>query len=69
MFESPHSKMGKIIELAWGFSTVLGILLFLVEIMIIRYINVPVIVSLVCKRVVFEKSPSPHLGSKKTIVS
>ena len=36
VFESPHSKMGKIIELAWGFSTVLGILLFLVEIMIIR---------------------------------
>ena len=38
VFESPHSKMGKIIELAWGFSTVLGILLFLVEIMIIRYL-------------------------------
>ena len=38
VFESPHSKMGKIIELAWGFSTVLGILLFLVEIMIIRWL-------------------------------
>ena len=39
VFESPHSKMGKIIELAWGFSTVLGILLFLVEIMIIRWLH------------------------------
>ena len=66
VFESPHSKMGKIIELAWGFSTVLGILLFLVEIMIIRYINVPVIVSLVCERVVFEKKvPAPIWALKK----
>merc|ERR1719391_257269 len=39
VFESPHSKMGKIIELAWGFSTVLGILLFLVEIMIISWVK------------------------------
>ncbi len=29
VFESPHRKMSKIIELAWAFSTVLGILLFL----------------------------------------
>merc|ERR1719400_1341212 len=39
VFESPHSKMGKIIELAWGFSTVLGILLFLAEIMIISWVK------------------------------
>lgn len=39
VFESPHSKMGAIIELAWGFSTVLGILLFLVEIMIISWVK------------------------------
>jgi calcium release-activated calcium channel protein 1 len=39
VFESPHAKMGKIIELAWGFSTVLGILLFLVEIMIISWVK------------------------------
>ena len=29
VFESPHSKMSTIIEMAWAFSTVLGILLFL----------------------------------------
>lgn len=39
VFESPHAKMAKIIELAWGFSTVLGILLFLVEIMIISWVK------------------------------
>lgn len=39
VFESPHQKMAKIIELAWGFSTVLGILLFLVEIMIISWVK------------------------------
>merc|ERR1711915_70930 len=39
VFESPHSKMSKIIELAWGFSTVLGILLFLVEIAILCWVK------------------------------
>ena len=29
VFESPHTKMSFIIELAWAFSTVLGIILFL----------------------------------------
>ena len=29
VFESPHTKMSTIIEMAWAFSTVLGILLFL----------------------------------------
>ena len=28
VFESPHTKMSTIIEMAWAFSTVLGILLF-----------------------------------------
>ena len=39
MFESPHSKMNFIIELAWGFSTVIGILLFLVEIAILCWVK------------------------------
>lgn len=43
VFESPHMKMSFIVELAWGFSTVLGILLFLVEIAIlcwVKFINI-----------------------------
>ncbi|XP_023328551.1 calcium release-activated calcium channel protein 1 isoform X2 [Eurytemora carolleeae] len=39
VFESPHRKMSKIIELSWGFSTVLGILLFLVEIAILCWVK------------------------------
>lgn len=39
VFESPHSKMNFIIELAWGFSTVIGILLFLVEISILCWVK------------------------------
>merc|ERR1712141_549020 len=37
--ESPHMKMNAIVELAWGFSTVLGILLFLVEIAILCWVK------------------------------
>jgi len=37
--ESPHTKMSLIIELAWGFSTVIGILLFLIEIMILCWVK------------------------------
>jgi len=37
--ESPHIKMSKLIGLAWGFSTVLGILLFLVEIAILCWVK------------------------------
>lgn len=39
VFESPHTKMNNIIELAWGFSTVIGILLFLVEIAILCWVK------------------------------
>jgi calcium release-activated calcium channel protein 1 len=39
VFESPHMKMDSIIELAWGFSTVIGILLFLVEIAILCWVK------------------------------
>jgi calcium release-activated calcium channel protein 1 len=37
--ESPHTKMKLIIELAWGFSTVIGILLFLIEILILCWVK------------------------------
>ena len=39
VFQSPHVKMSKIIDLAWGFSTVLGVLLFLVEVIIISWVK------------------------------
>ena len=39
VFESPHMKMNLIVELAWGFSTVLGILMFLVEIAILCWVK------------------------------
>lgn len=39
VFESPHTKMSTIIEMAWAFSTVLGILLFLVEICILCWVK------------------------------
>lgn len=39
VFESPHMKMNAIVELAWGFSTVLGILLFLAEIAILCWVK------------------------------
>eukprot|EP00095_Tigriopus_kingsejongensis_P011498 maker-scaffold56_size446035-snap-gene-3.27 protein:Tk11498 transcript:maker-scaffold56_size446035-snap-gene-3.27-mRNA-1 annotation:"calcium release-activated calcium channel protein 1-like" len=39
VFESPHMKMNLIVELAWAFSTVIGILLFLVEIAILCWVK------------------------------
>lgn len=39
VFESPHTKMTIIIELAWAFSTVLGIILFLVEIALLCWVK------------------------------
>ena len=37
--ESPHEKMHVYIELAWGCSTVLGILLFMIEVAVLCWIQ------------------------------
>ncbi|XP_029303150.1 protein orai-2 [Cottoperca gobio] len=57
--ESPHVRMHHYIELAWGFSTALGILLFLAEVVLLCWIKfLPVDSSLPKKQVCTTVAPA-----------
>ncbi|XP_039612541.1 protein orai-2 [Polypterus senegalus] len=73
--ESPHERMHRYIELAWGFSTALGILLFLADVVLLCWIKfLPVDSGTVVPRVngtiVYSSSVSPgHAGWQAALAS
>ncbi|KAM6466458.1 protein orai-2 isoform 2-T2 [Liasis olivaceus] len=67
--ESPHERMHPYIELAWGFSTVLGILLFLAEVVLLCWIKfLPVDSMLRNDSTVIQKT-SQHTGWHAALIS
>lgn len=67
--ESPHERMHLYIELAWGFSTVLGILLFLAEVVLLCWIKfLPVDSTLRNDSTVIQKT-SQHTGWHAALIS
>ncbi|XP_068766403.1 protein orai-2 isoform X1 [Struthio camelus] len=67
--ESPHERMHPYIELAWGFSTVLGILLFLAEVVLLCWIKFLPVDSILKNETTIIQKPSGHAGWQAALVS
>lgn len=67
--ESPHERMHPYIELAWGFSTVLGILLFLAEVVLLCWIKFLPVDSILKNDTTTIQKPSGHAGWQAALVS
>ncbi|XP_075760533.1 protein orai-2 isoform X3 [Pelodiscus sinensis] len=67
--ESPHERMHVYIELAWGFSTVLGILLFLAEVVLLCWIKFLPVDSSMKNETTKTQTSSSHAGWQAALVS
>ncbi|XP_077167610.1 protein orai-2 isoform X2 [Paroedura picta] len=67
--ESPHERMHPYIELAWGFSTVLGILLFLAEVVLLCWIKFLPVDSVLKNDTTVVQKPSSHTGWQAALIS